>query len=548
MWVTPNRMYIFFRVPPTALDAQGVAQQQLLFSGPYLLFAPCVPSQSPVRQPAPCMLFAPPVPGESPMPSRGPVRQAAPCMLLAAPVPSQSPVHTQMCSGASLVKSIEEMNDDDIHALLKTMQSKFGVPPWMRVETETTDPDQLKKYRKMMAFALLIAPRRNELEKLDQIDDLIRCIRAMERQNEIPDSKSIEITDSNEIKDLRLYAARLIPDPFTEDFETMTRGRLVASATRMCRDLCITVEKYPDFERMNRYEIMKYAEGLVAKYPRAENGRYLQFPKTEEIRAMAHAVNLPEATLSDILEMHSRTEIERTALREKIRPLRNAYHFLPFISRTTSRSRVYLWRDYEDKAYTIKLETCTDDWHPAKGTLFLTICTPKNGDYSARFSLFTQGDAARESRRNVTQFMQVEFGHTDHVGMPFFFLEVYDPVDESSADKSESTHGKLYRIPCPQTEDLKDNQRNRLEEFLSKFGTKIGQAVHKESRRQRQIGTRIYEFVDREGVTLQQYRARDPTDRMTKCEAALALGKAFAGNDDVVENILSKAFARSSLT
>lgn len=137
--------------------------------------------------------------------------------------------------------------------------------------------------------------------------------------------------------------------------------------------------------------------------------------------------------------------------------------------------------------------------------------------------------------------MQVEFGHTDHLGKPFFFLVVYDPVNESSEDKSRSTHRRRYRIPCPQTEDLKDNQRNRLEEFLSKFGTKIGQAVHQEF-------IYVYEFVDREGVTLQQYRARDPTDRMTKCEAALALGKAFAGNDDVVENILSKAFARSSLT
>lgn len=473
------------------------------------------------------MLPAPPVPGQSP------VRQPAPCIL-----------HTQMCSGVSFGNSIEKMSDQKISTYVGSMLENRNIPEWLRPDAQ--NPTELRKY----ALDLLIAPMPTEIKHLER-EDLIMCIAAMEDQNEVSHSKCKNIEDSTPTQQLREYVAWLLPDPIREDLYTMTQGRLVATATKMYRDLCIPPTEQPDLRKWNRHEIIEHAEKLLARYPSLRFPHENKFADNIWITYLAKAVHLPDKKLQEILSTDDSTLSIAHQRYEKMKHLETLFHSVPSINNTEFPRRIENWIDFEnsriensqirlrvEKGWFLELTICKLNTEAinAKQTCYAPVGHVLDADIKTgppryyesspwpRFSLRETFFNMTASARTVTQFITVEFGLKNKNGEEYCVLRVYKAPKIGEAVNTLRT----YHIPC---QDADREQKKKLRKFLGVFGTKVGEK---------------YNLLGK--ATGRQYRAHDPTDRMRHDEARLALDKALGDKDDLVEKIPGNALARPSLT
>jgi hypothetical protein len=314
---------------------------------------------------------------------------------------------------------------DQKHKNLKISEVSVGTKYW--------NIQLLRRY----AHDLLIAPFAHELETLinDDWGEFRRCVRAMEDQNNIPEANRHTLENHESQKpEILSYAKGLKPWPINQDLERMTRRQLEATVVQMLRDLSdldrpLVVRK--NLDAMTNNQLISYAEILLGDYKRKRQ----QIPKSMILSCC-----------------------------------------VGFESYTASKAAQNKWSDIDEVA--IELQTTNNQRQPPQ-TLKLTICRMNplgshgQHEVDVRFSLLTSVLNSNESRRNVTQFMEVNFACENHERMPHCLLTVYDPVDEEE-EKENSTNKTCYCIPSGKTKNHENDQNQKLSVFLQQCATKIG--------------------------------------------------------------------------
>lgn len=303
----------------------------------------------------------------------------------------------------------------------------------------------------------------------------------MEDQNNIPEAhRNTFENHASRTSEMLSYAASLKPLPINQDLERMSRGQLEATVVQMHRDLGRSLAARKNFDAMTENKLISYAEILLREYKRRQH----RFPRS---MILASCVGFPNYTASKADENK--------------------------------------WSDIDEVA--IELQTGNARVQPPQ-TLKLSICRMNPLDshgqqqVDVRFSLLTSVLNSKESRRNVTQFMEVDFDCQDHERMPYCLLTVYDPVDEVQEEENSAEKTNYY-IPCRHTENRENDQKQKLNDFLQQCATKIAKPGS------------FYNSKDR---STQIYRACDPILRKERI-AYQGLHKVFDGKKDVVNNIMA---------
>lgn len=398
------------------------------------------------------------------------------------------------------LRKVDDMPEQRIRIYVKEIEDTFEIPFWLRIDAKNLELEKVKRYAK----DLLIAPNARELDKLYKGNRgaLIKCIHAMEDQNNIAESDRVEINNSllRDEEKLMLYARKYNPSPIFADLENMNRGTLEATVIRMLRDLCMLPTKRPNLEEFSDDTLVSYGETLLAKYPCEKFPSRHDHIDRELIKRLASTVHLPDDDSQTILKMPTKTRHQCHIRYDEVEKLKSLYPQISFYSITASQLGVTLWSGL--KAYTISLQTgfCND---ADEGILDLTICRynqkhslePRDMDVS--FLLTTKSVGGETKRRNVTQFMQLTFGYKDYHGKLYCLLYVHDPAHETDGNKQNSKIMNSYYIPYTHTEEPTNNQEATLRDFLKKCATKIGQPVPMETINQ-SLNRQLYRACDAE--------------------------------------------------